>query len=78
MQVELNNGKVCNIRIEHVTGSEDKPVSRELLIEKFRENLNMTSISTGKIYRVLHLLQSISDSEDVGTVFGLIQKESGI
>ena len=78
MQVELNNGKVCNIRIEHVTGSEDKPVSRELLIEKFRENLNMTSISTGKIDRILHLLQSISDSEDVGTVFGLIQKESGI
>jgi 2-methylcitrate dehydratase PrpD len=78
MQIELSSGKVCDIRIEHVTGSENKPVSRELLIEKFRENLNMTSLSTGEIDRILQLLLSISDSEDVGDVFGLIQKESGI
>jgi len=37
--------------------------------------MSLASLSTGKIDRILQLLLSISDNEDVGTIFGLIQKE---
>ena len=75
MQIIMKNGKTHEISIETITGSRDKPFSELMLIDKFRENLTAAGLSDDRINRIILLLKTIRDTEDIGAIFGLIQRE---
>lgn len=70
MELTLKNGKSMKKRIDYPTGSPEKPISREALLEKFRDNLGYSAAppKEERIEEIRAALEELPLAADAGSV----------